>query len=134
MRAQSHWMLYALNALDAVAPVAMQRAYACRIAGAMIAFPIYRTYGISTTIACHAESLAAYLKVICCASARGSAVDMPSEALARPALEQDLVGLEYYVTPDGDVLEGGDAPEVQIDTIQHAAAAFLGHAALDGLP
>jgi hypothetical protein len=127
---QSHWMLYAIQALEAVAPRAAHRAHACRIAGAMIVYPLYRNYGKSTSIACHAEALVAYLKLLRRHPAETGVEDLPSEALARPALEEDLRALVDFRTADGAFLEGGDAPEVQIDNIQHATAAFLGHALL----
>jgi hypothetical protein len=127
---QGHWMVYAIEALESVAPRAAHRAHGCRIAASILVYPNYRSHGKSTPIACYAEALAAYLRMLRARPAESAAIDSPSEALVRPALEQDLRLLMDYRLADGAFIEGGGVGEVQIDHIQHALAAFLGHALL----
>jgi hypothetical protein len=130
VRDQSHWMLYGIEALEKVAPRAAHRAHACRIAGSIIVYPLYRTHGKSNPIACYSEALGAYLRLLRRRPAEPGAADSPSEALVRPAFEENLQMLMDYRTSDGAFMEGGGVPEVQIDHIQHPLAAFLGHALL----
>jgi hypothetical protein len=131
VREQSHWMLYGIEALEKVAPRAAHRAHAGRIARAIVVYPLYRSYAKSTPIACYAEALGAYLRLLRLPSPAG-AEDSPSEAIARHALEENLKLLLDYRLADGAVVEGGGVAEVQIDHTQHALAAFLAHALLYG--
>ena len=126
---QSHWMLYAIEALEAVAPVAAHRAHARRIAGTTLVYPVYRDLGKSTAIACRCEGLVAYLGMLR-RQPRAEAAELPTEALVRPHLEQDLALLRPYRTEDGAFVKGRASREVRIDYVLHAAAGFLGHALL----
>ena len=127
---QGHWMLYAIEALEAVAPRRAHRAHGCRIAASIIVYPNYRSHGKSNPIACYTEALVAYLRMLRRRPAEAGTEDSPSEALVRPALEENLHLLMDYRLADGAFIEGGGVGEVQIDHIQHALAAFLGHAML----
>jgi hypothetical protein len=133
VREQGHWMLYAIEALEAVAPRTAHRAHAGRIAGALLVYPLYRTQGASNPIACYSEALAAYLRLLRSRAADSSVEDFPSEALVRPALEENLALLETYRLADGAFsafIEGGGVAEVQIDHIQHPLAAHLNYSML----
>jgi hypothetical protein len=132
VREQSHWMLYAIEALEALAPRPEHRAHGGRIAGAIIVYPIYRSEGASTPIACQSEALCAYLGMLARRPPIADGEDFPSPDMVRPELEANLEALLAYRAEDGAFIEGGGSREVQIDHIQHAGAAFLGHVKLFG--
>ena len=54
--------------------------------------------------------------------------------MVRRTLEENLSLLLDYRLADGGFVEGEGRPEVQIDHIQHAMSAYLGHALLYGSP
>jgi hypothetical protein len=131
VREHGHWVLYAIEALEAVAPQAEHRAHGRRIAGAIQVYPLYRNSGKSNPLACNSEALAAYLRLLRGQPPQDGTEDSPGETLVRATLEENLGLLAEYRLPDGGFIEGEGLPVVQIDHIQHAMAAFFGHALLD---
>lgn len=134
VREHGHWVLYAIDALAAVAPRAAHRAHAGRIARPMVVYPLYRNDGLSNPLSCYSEALVAYLSLLRRAPAEAGSVDSPGETMTRRALEENLNLLLDYRLADGGFVEGEGRPDVQIDHIQHAMSAYLGHALLYGNP
>ena len=138
VREHGHWVLYAIDALAAVAPNADHRAHAGRIARAIVVYPLYRNDGLSNPLSCYSEALAAYLSLLRRPAPRDGHVDSPGEGpgetAARRTLEENLSLLTEYRLADGGFVEGEGRPEVQIDHIQHAMSAYLAHALLFGNP
>jgi hypothetical protein len=138
VREHGHWVLYAINALAAVAPDAGHRAHAGRVARAILVYPLYRDDGLSNPLSCNSEALAAYLALLRRAVPEAGTIDSsgeaPGEPMVRRALEENLSLLLDYRLADGGFVEGEGRPEVQIDHIQHAMSAYLGHALLYGSP
>lgn len=123
---RSHWMLYALDAADEIQPSPQNRAYAARIAAAIVRNPNYRVRGYSTPIACMSEALLAYMRL-----KRRS----PSASLSPSAGECETVVIENLglqlksFTSDGAFIAGPGRGDVRIDYIQHNISSFAAFAA-----
>ena len=127
---RSHWMLYALDAAEEIAPSPENRAYAARIAGAILRDPTsYRARGLSTPIACMSEALLAYMRL---KRRTASASVWPSAADCEKAVVENL-GLQFKsFTQNGAFIGGPTRPDVRIDYIQHNISAFAAFAATRG--
>lgn len=119
----SHWMLYALAAIHAGEPEPVLRAYAGRIAAAIVAEPGYRAEGRSTPVSCRSEGLMAYLRL-----AGGSPVaGGPDPAAVLRTVEENLALQQGCAVPGGAIMRGGGSTEVRIDYIQHHISACLAY-------
>jgi hypothetical protein len=120
----SHWMAYALSALHELTGDESLMAYAGQIIRAIIDQNAYRGAGSSSAIACRTEALVAYGDML--VRAGGTEVG-PVGAEVMAAMRENLELLMDYRLDDGGFINGTTERRVQIDTIQHAAAAFLGY-------
>jgi hypothetical protein len=124
---RSHWMLYALDAADEVQPSPENRAYAARIAGALVRdADATRSRGSSTPIACMSEALLAYMRL---KRRSPSASLSPSAADCEKVVVQNLGVQLRSLTSDGGFIAGPGRGDVRIDYIQHNISAFAAFAA-----
>ena len=127
VEAQSHWMLYALDALFAVRPSAEYLEHAGRIAANILAHPRYRDERRSAPIACRSEGLLAYMRMLERADPSGIS---PSASECLRAIQTNL-GLQMeFQTANGAFIRGGGSDEVRIDYIQHNISSFLAYSRL----
>jgi len=120
--AQSHWMLYALEALYAVRPADDYLEHARRIAENILMFPRYRDEARSTPIACRSEGLLAYIRML----ERTDPTDVsPSASDCLSCVRTNLALQLEFKTPNGAFIRGGGSDEVRIDYIQHNISSFL---------
>lgn len=128
---RSHWMLYALDAADAIRPSPDLRAYASRIAARMLRNPeSYRGRG-ATPIACMSEAFMAYIRL------KRRNPDDPNEPTAERCEAEVVVNFAHQLKsfrPNGEVMASPDKHDVRIDYIQHNISAFAAFSALAGAP
>ena len=124
---QSHWMLYALEALYAVRPSEACLEYARKIAANMLEFSQYRDGGEGTPIACRSEGLLAYVRLL----------DRADVTTMSPTVSECIreirTNLELQLackTANGAFICGGGSDEVRIDHIQHNISSFLAYSRL----
>jgi hypothetical protein len=121
----SHWMLYALEAMHNLQPAAEILDYSSRIAKHIINNDEYRKRRENTPIACRTEGLLAYLR----ASKRcGGSSTEPSTSIVLKNIRQNLSLLLRHRDPSGVFQCGHGNDEVRIDYIQHAVASFAEYA------
>lgn len=122
---QSHWMLYALEAihksLDLAPDQGVSRrdleAHACKIAQSIVDNPIYRVRNQSTATACQSEGLLAGWRLL-----RSSDETERYGRLCDRMLGEVEMNLEQqlrYQVADGGFLKGDNDSSVRIDYIQH---------------
>jgi hypothetical protein len=111
---QSHWMMYAVEACQRVAPEEMLVDYAVRMADGIVRRPFYRRQQRCTPIACRTESL------LCCLRILSSAPN--TERLRSQigiAIDHNLrLQLRNYL-PGGDFIRDTNSDEIRIDYLQH---------------
>jgi len=125
VRTFSHWMLYALDKLYAVAPEPSLVSYAQRIAKRMIEDASYRKLGLSTPIACRAEGLLAFDRLL---DKAGIEPGTPERKTVMRHVRQNLSAVMKFKVNAGEFVEGANKPEVRIDFIYHPGRAFLAYA------
>jgi len=121
LREQSHWMLYALDALHRHRDFAWIAHYAARIAGDIEARPDYRAWDRATPIACRSEGLLAFLRLAGRHQGEPLAI-APSRVLQ--TIAENLALQARYRTVLGGFIRGAGSQEVRIDYIQHNISAF----------
>jgi len=129
--ADSHWMLYALEALNRVRTSDTHVEHARRIAEHIMSTPDYRVGVRSTPIACRSEGLLAYVRLLANAGLTGSS---PTMAAAIDHIRTNLALQNSCKTPNGSFIHGGGRDDVQIDYIQHNISAFMGFSRLPASP
>lgn len=122
VEAQSHWMLYALEALYAARPSKAYLEHARRIAEHIVAFPTYRDRARSTPIACRSEGLLAYVRLLERAGTTGCA---PAAWDCVNTVRENLEMQLKFKTANGAFICGSDSNEVRIGYIQHNISSFL---------
>lgn len=122
VEAQSHWMLYALEALYAARQSKAYLEHARRIAKHIVTFPGYRDRTRSTPIACRSEGLLAYVRLLERAGTTGRA---PAAWDCVNAVRKNLEMQLKFKTANGAFICGSGRNEVRIDYIQHNISSFL---------
>ncbi len=125
VRTFSHWMLYALDELHAVSSDPSIASYAQRIASRMLDDISYRKLGLSTPIACRAEGLLAFDRLL---DKAGIEPDTPARKTVMRHVRQNLSAIMKFKANAGEFVEGSNKPEVRIDFIFHPGRAFLAYA------
>jgi hypothetical protein len=121
---QSHWMLYALEALARHRNLVKYYKHAKKIARHIVEHPDYRDRAMSTPTACRSEGLLAFLRT------PDPGKGQPDEAFRNSCLENVQKNLELQLTfrqPDGSFIRGGRDlrhTEIRIDYIQHNISSF----------
>jgi hypothetical protein len=122
VQTSSHWMLYALDKLYEHDTNPKLVTYAERIASRMMTDTAFRKAGLSTPIACRAEGLLAYERLL--AKAGVEAAD-PRRSEVMRHVRQNISATLKYRMRDGAFVEGDKKPEVRIDFIVHPGRACL---------
>ena len=125
VKEQSHWMLYALEALSRFRDEPADHAHATKIVQNTLSNPAYLTWNRSTPTACRSEGLLAFLRM---SQGRPESAKLGKPIRAR--VRQNLAAQLLHRQPDGAFLRGGVATdarsgEVRIDYVQHNISAFL---------
>ena len=116
---QSHWMLYAVEALHRSRPEVWLLDYALRIATSIMSDTSFRASLESTPVACRTEGLLAFARL---AAATG---DDYSEALKH--IRRNLRRQLKFHDRSGAFVRSLQMPEVRIDYIVHNVIGFLGY-------
>ena len=134
VRAQSHWMLYALEALDRTDRTVAYLDYAGRIVQNMLDRPGYRARRRNTPIACRTEGFLAYLRMVHARPPGAAGLWHDARAArTRQATEENLrEQIGFQIADRAHELAGGficgdDDPTIRIDFVQHNLSAINGY-------
>lgn len=129
VQTSSHWMLYALDKLYEHDANPRLVTYAERIASRMMTDAAFRKAGLSTPIACRAEGLLAYDRLLAKA---GIETNDPRRTEVMRHVRQNISATLKYRMRDGAFVEGDQKPEVRIDFIVHPGRACLAYSLQSG--
>ena len=118
---QSHWMMYAVFALNEVRPAAALIDYTRRLARAIIENPDYRLRLACTPVACRTEALLAATKLLRACSS----VDRYLLSEVRSAIDENLTLQLACMERDGGFRQDPHTPIVRIDYVQHNLACLV---------
>lgn len=121
---QSHWMLYALDAVFRHRHEPECLIYAEKIVRNILDVPDYREAGRSTPIACRTEGFLAFMRMT---AASGSSTHRSLAASALDAIVTNLGMQARFRHSSGAFVRGVNCDEVRIDYIQHNISSFLMH-------
>ena len=119
---QSHWCLYATDALHIFDPKPEVYEHGKRIVEHIIENPAYRERNQSTPTACRTEGMLAFLRM---ARRADIAADRALRQRCLAEVEENLHLQLEFRKHDGSFIHGADSTRVRIDYIQHNLSGFL---------
>ncbi len=122
VKEQSHWCLYAAEALHGFDPNPAVYEQGKRIVEHIIEFPAYRERNQSTPTACRTEGMLAFLRM---ARRADIAADRALRERCLAEVEENLQLQLRFRKRDGGFVQGADSSHVRIDYIQHSLSGFL---------
>lgn len=126
IKQQSHWMMYAVEACQNLAPHPELMDYAEKLTDEIVFNPINRLQSNCTMLACNSEALLAYLRM----ATSGRALARGRQRIAWSAIEENILFQVKAMLPDGAFRRSHDDGPVRIDYLQHNLISLLGHAQL----